>query len=65
MIPPYVWTSDFASGITNGNNLIIVQWAATEIAFTDQWNATSSQAMTWASPTNLYRYRCMWTNELR
>jgi hypothetical protein len=56
MATPYVWTSDIAQG-----NITVAFWTATEPTFDDQWQS----AMTWANVTTPYRYRCMWTNELR
>ena len=56
MAPSWIWTSDFGQ-----NYLTIVQWKDTDMAFTDQYPTY----MTWAAPANTFRYRCMWTNELR
>jgi hypothetical protein len=56
MTPPWVWTSDFGQ-----NNASVIRWTNTETAFTDQYATYAS----WAGLTNVYRYRCMWTNELR
>jgi hypothetical protein len=51
-----LWTSDIAQG-----NLTVVWWTNVDMAFTDEYSAY----MTWVGPGNQYRYRCMWTNELR
>jgi hypothetical protein len=56
MVPPWIWTSDFAQ-----NNITVVKWTDTEPMFGDEY----STDMTWAGPANSFRYRCMWTNELR
>jgi hypothetical protein len=56
MTPPYVWTSDIAQG-----NFTVVFWTDVATGFTDEY----SSYMTWSGPTATYRYRCMWTNELR
>jgi hypothetical protein len=56
MTPPWLWTSDFAQ-----NNLTVVKWTGVEMTFDDQY----SNFMTWAGPTNMFRYRCMWTDEIR
>ena len=54
--PNWTWTSDFAQ-----NNISVVRWTDVDTAFSDQY----SMYATWAGPTATYRYRCMWTNELR
>lgn len=57
MMPPWLWTSDFAQ-----NNVTVVQWKNVDMAYTDQY----STYMSWAGPAgNAFRYRCMWTNEVR
>jgi hypothetical protein len=55
----WLWTSDVGYG-SYGTNIMLVQWAGTNTAFTDT-------AGNWAPGTtgNSYSYRCMWTNELR
>ena len=53
---PWIWTSDFGQG-----NITIVKWTDVDMAFTDGYSGYA----TWAGPTAQYRYRCMWTNELR
>jgi hypothetical protein len=64
--PPWLWTSDFAAGATAPPtvNITVVRWTNSEpTTFNDQY----STYMTWVStPTsNVFRYRCVWTNELR
>jgi len=64
MATPWLWTSDFAMGSAAAPviNVTVVRWTNSDTAFSDQY----ATYMTWASvaPTP-YRYRCMWTNELR
>jgi hypothetical protein len=56
MATPWLWTSDFAQ-----NNLTIVRWTDVDMMFNDEY----STYMTWSGPATTFRYRCMWTNELR
>ncbi|HTR51519.1 MAG TPA: hypothetical protein VMJ10_12475 [Kofleriaceae bacterium] len=58
MASPWIWTSDFAQ-----NNITVVQWSNVETSFADQYPAN----MTWVgvATTSVFRYRCMWTNEVR
>jgi hypothetical protein len=62
MATPWLWTSDFAIGGGTTVNTTVVRWTNSDTAFSDQY----ATYMTWASlaPT-AYRYRCLWTNELR
>jgi hypothetical protein len=57
MTVPWLWTSDFAQ-----NNVTVVRWTGVDMAFTDQYPTY----MTWVGlASSPYRFRCMWTNELR
>jgi hypothetical protein len=56
MTPPWLWTSDFAQ-----TNVTVVRWTNSDPAFSDEY----STYMTWTGLATTFRYRCMWTNELR